>query len=41
MFRLENVPPVVGAFAFVTLLVILPLVGLFFCIALAGIFRVM
>jgi len=36
MFRLERLPPVIGAFAFVTLLVILPMVGLLLWVVVAS-----
>ena len=40
MFRLEKVPPIFGAFAFVTLLVMIPFIGLLLWIAFASFFRV-
>ena len=41
MLHLEKLPPVLGAFAFVTLLVLIPFVGLLLWIAFASIFRIM
>jgi hypothetical protein len=39
MFRLEKLPPVIGAFAFVTLLVIIPVVGLLLYVLFASLLR--
>ena len=36
MFRLEKLPPVIGAFAFVTLLVIIPMLGLLLWVVFAS-----
>jgi len=39
MFRIEKLPPVIGAFAFVTLLVIIPIVGLLLWVVVAGLIK--